>query len=180
MNPNVSKSDFADESISTTADLSGLVPCRISGHQDDKHNPDYTRTSAPDLRSAQADKILQTERKRRGMPEAASEADQETLATIETDGLPLGTVFAANGHGQTFHGGNGQGVNNVSRTHAEVGAMITAVNEGHSLRGKTVTIYTDRDPCSYCDKTRGIENAARYYGVEHLTIKCPTGTISVY
>src|SRR5207302_1374059 len=72
----------------------------------------------------------------------------------------------------------GQGVNAPARTHAEVKAMIHAIQpDVDRLRGKSIIIFTDRDPCKYCDKDRGIENAARILGVVSITIWCPSGRI---
>ena len=71
----------------------------------------------------------------------------------------------------------GQGVNAPSRTHAEIKALIRAVQSGVSLRGMSIVIFTDRDPCKYCDRDRGIENTARILGAVSVTIWCPTGMI---
>lgn len=58
--------------------------------------------------------------------------------------------------------------------------MGAAEKFGGTLKGKHVTIYTDRDPCSYCDLSRGIEAVARHYKAASLTIVGPGGRIRVY
>jgi hypothetical protein len=121
------------------------------------------------------------------MPPAGSPSDNYTLAYVQIVGEALSPIFASNtdryiynwppvgtGAGQVPQG---RGVNNGARHHAEIKAMIRAVQSGVSLQGKAIIIFTDRDPCKYCDRDRGIENAARILGATSVTIWCPSGCI---
>jgi hypothetical protein len=152
-------------------------------------NASYARsfTDVPSITDP-ANIILKAERQARGMPAAGSPGDNATLAYVEVAGSSS-PVFASNSDSYSYNFPTvgtgpgqvpaGQGINVQAQTHAEIKAMIHAVQSGVSLRGKSITIFTDRDPCSFCDKSRGIENAARVFGVTSVTIWCPSGSIII-
>ncbi|MCZ2341087.1 MAG: hypothetical protein LC104_04730, partial [Bacteroidales bacterium] len=145
-------------------------------------NTSYNRAPDELTITDPANLLLQAERIVRHMPAAGSANDTCTLAYVQVGSQ---RVFASNtdsvhynwpsvGAGQVPQG---QGVNNGARYHAEVKAMVRAVQAGVSFAGQDIVIFTDRDPCKYCDKERGIENAARLLGARSVTIWCPTGGI---
>ncbi|WP_315851926.1 polymorphic toxin-type HINT domain-containing protein [Thermogemmata fonticola] len=152
------------------------------------HNPTYNRShvDVPAITNP-ANAILQGERRARHMPPAGSPSDNCTCAYVQIVGEELSPIFASNTDRYTYNWPpvgtgagqvpQGQGVNNGARHHAEIKAMIRVVQSGVSLQGKAIIIFTDRDPCQYCDRDRGIENAARILGATSVTIWCPSGCI---
>ncbi len=131
-------------------------------------NPSYTRLPIADANSTIANRVLQRARMRAGLPVAGSVNDVSTVATIRVVDpstgetvVKLGSVIKTNAHGLNPPNFNGAGA--VAPTHAEAGTLFAA-NSKVNLQGKSVTIFTDGDPCAFCDKARGIQNIATTLG----------------
>ena len=146
----------------------------------------YSRSGDVPATTDPANQILKNERIARSYVPAGSTNDNRTLAYLQIVGETHPPFFASNSDSYTYNWPSvqsgqlptGQGVNNGARSHAEAKAMVRAVQtSGVTLTGKTLVIFTDRDPCQYCDKDRGIENAARILGATSVTVWCPSGKI---
>jgi hypothetical protein len=148
-------------------------------------NPSYVREPAPaNADTTAANSVLQNKRNQEGWPAATSEANENTVATIRVKDpqnnnvlVEIGDVVQTNAHGLDPKGFKGAGA--VAPGHAEAGTMFDA-NSKVSLQGKDVEIFTDGDPCRFCDFAKGIEKTARNLGVRSLTVFSPSWKITMF
>jgi hypothetical protein len=152
----------------------------------ESRNKTYTRSfvDVPTITNP-ANEKLKLERIAREMS-PARQGDDATLAYVlvgdsttpifasNSDSYPYNWPTVGTGTGQVPLG---QGMNSEARKHAEVKAMVHAKQLGIDFTGKSIIVFTDNDPCKYCDLSRGIENAARILGATSVTIWCPSGSI---
>ncbi|SYZ56535.1 hypothetical protein CPBF367_32270 [Xanthomonas arboricola pv. juglandis] len=106
-----------------------------------------------------------------GLPESGTAADRSTIAKINVDGKE---VYGINAHGQpTF------GVNNISKSHAEIDVLNQLKNSGGDFSGKSLTMYVDRQPCKACGQNGGIRTMVRQLGLKELTVIGPDGPLLI-
>ncbi|PPU55917.1 hemagglutinin repeat-containing protein [Xanthomonas codiaei] len=91
-----------------------------------------------------------------GLAEAGTSKDKSTIAKMTVDGED---VYGINAHGQPV-----AGVNNISRTHAEIDVLNQLKNKGGNLSGRSLTMYVDRQPCLACGRNGGIRTMVRQLG----------------
>ncbi|PKV14977.1 filamentous hemagglutinin [Xanthomonas prunicola] len=106
-----------------------------------------------------------------GLPESGTAADRSTIAKINVDGKE---IYGINAHGQPT-----SGVNNISKSHAEIDVLNQLKNSGGDFSGKSLTMYVDRQPCKACGQNGGIRTMVRQLGLKELTVIGPDGPLLI-
>ncbi|PWQ99702.1 polymorphic toxin-type HINT domain-containing protein, partial [Leucothrix arctica] len=106
-----------------------------------------------------------------GLPAAGSPSDRSTLAMMNVGGKK---IFGINAHGQQV-----SGVNAISKTHAEIDVLNQIKQYGINVRGSSLTLHVDRDPCKACGQNGGIKSMAMQLGIKKLTVISPSGSLVI-
>ncbi|MFS8372606.1 filamentous hemagglutinin N-terminal domain-containing protein [Xanthomonas campestris pv. armoraciae] len=106
-----------------------------------------------------------------GLPESGTAADRSTIAKINVDGKE---IYGINAHSQPT-----SGVNNISKSHAEIDVLNQLKNSGGDFSGKSLTMYVDRQPCKACGQNGGIRTMVRQLGLKELTVIGPDGPLLI-